>query len=189
MTKINLDSFSHGQIISKLWLCQTLEKYINNTPQVVYVLGCWHGLTGFLLESRGNIDISSLYGIDLDSAAIEVAKKINVAWVYPYKHHYIVADANNYTFAPSPDIVINTSAEHFTSDNWFKVLAPGTLVAVQESKMPIDKPFDDDTFYNRRTTLKEFDIVYPMSTILFLNQIEISYPEWSYIRYMKIGII
>lgn len=186
---INLDAFSHGQIVSKLWLCKTLEQYISSGPHIVYVPGCWHGVTGFLLESRGNIDISSLYGVDLDPAAIEIAKAVNVTWVYPYKHHYIVADADTYKLDPAPSIVINTSAEHFLKTDWFENINPGTLVAVQESKMPDSKPFDDNTFYNRRDSLGEFDSAYHMSTTLYLNQIEISYPEWSYTRYMKIGII
>jgi len=189
MIKTNLSAFDHGQIVSKLWLCKTLEKYAGSDSHIVYVLGCWHGVTGFLLETRGNIDITSLYGLDLDPDAIEVAKEINVAWVYPYKHHYLVADASNHVFDPKPSIVINTSAEHFLDYNWFESLDSGTIVAIQESRMPDDKPFHDDTFYNSRATLNEFDSVYPMSTTLYLDQIEISYPEWGYTRYMKIGVI
>lgn len=189
MNNFNPDSFSHGQVVSKLWLCDQLEKHAHAGPHVVYVLGCWYDVTGFLLESRGKLNIQTLYGIDIDPNAIQMAEVVNSAWVYPYKHRYSVQDAYTVEWDPGCTIVINTSAEHFENTNWFHRIPTGTTVAIQESLMPADKDFSDNLLFKNRSDLKEFNELYPMSETKFLDQISIEYPDWSYIRYMKIGIV
>jgi hypothetical protein len=189
MIEIDINSFSHGQIVSKIWLCEQLEKYAEVKPHVVYVLACWHNVTGFLLESRGRLNIKTLHGSDIDASAIEVARLINSAWVYPYKHRYSVEDAAQVSWDPECSIVVNTSAEHFENTDWYYRIPAGTLVAIQESRMPPDKDFNDGLILKNRNNINEFDQLYPMSETRFLDEISIEYPNWSYVRYMKIGII
>ena len=50
MFEIDIDSFSSGQIGSKLWLCQEAEKLFETVNQV-WIYGGWYGLTAFLLKS------------------------------------------------------------------------------------------------------------------------------------------
>lgn len=186
---LDLNAFSHGQIVSKIWLCEELEKYASNCPNIVYILGCWYNVTGFLLESRGKINIERLHGIDIDPAAITIAKEINSAWVYPYKHRYSVEDASTMHWPSGCSIVINTSAEHFNSSDWYHRVPKGSLVAIQESCMPSDVDFGDQLYLANRPTLEDFDQIYPMSDVKFLGEKLIEYPSWSYTRYMKIGIV
>ena len=72
---MNYDSFSHGQIQSKVWLCEELEQYISE-QQTVFILGGWHNILGFMLLTRRPDHYASVVNIDLDAYAVAVADKI-----------------------------------------------------------------------------------------------------------------
>lgn len=80
MNYINKDSFSNGQIDSKLWLCEQLENLFSKIDEI-WIYGGWYGLTAFLLRSRGNIDIQKIYSYDVDPLCETTADLINENWV------------------------------------------------------------------------------------------------------------
>ena len=62
---VNKDAFSSGQVGSKIWLCEELEKLFDNIDSV-WIYGGWYGITAFLLRSRGQLDIGTIRSYDVD---------------------------------------------------------------------------------------------------------------------------
>ena len=77
---LNKDAFSNGQIDSKLWLCEEIEK-LNWKSDLTRIFGGWHGLTAFLLLSRGKFQVRKIYSYDIDPSCEAIADIINENWV------------------------------------------------------------------------------------------------------------
>lgn len=180
---MNFDSFSHGQIVSKLWLCEELEPHIK-TNSSVCILGGWHNVLGMLMLSRNEKKYKSITNVDIDADAINVADKITDKWRIDQTVSNVNADANSYQV--TQDVVINCSVEHFSSQDWFDNIPKGTLVCIQtcdvtDSGYPwlIAMPNPDmETFLER----------FPLSEVLFTGEKDIVYPNFGYKRFMMIGI-
>ena len=76
-------SFSHGQIQSKLWLCENLEPFLPNNS-IIANLGSWYNVLGFMMLTRSQDKIQSILGIDIDPSATLIADKMNQAWMIGY---------------------------------------------------------------------------------------------------------
>jgi len=175
------DSFSSGQIGSKLWLCEQLENCFDRID-TVWIYGGWYGLSAFLLRSRNNIKINQIRSFDMDPSCQPVADMINENWVYQnWKFKSLTQDCN--TLVPTDvDLIINTSTEHFESMAWWENIPIGTAVALQGN----DMPHDDHVVHCE--TLEDFKSQFTLSKMLFQGQLEFSYPAWKFNRYMIIGI-
>ena len=94
---MNFDSFSHGQIQSKVWLCKELETFIPDNARVA-ILGSWHNVLAFMLLTRDDGRYKEIVGIDLDKKVQKVADKITDAWRIgkDAKVNNIVADAGKF---------------------------------------------------------------------------------------------
>ena len=176
----NYDSFSHGQIISKKWLCEKLEPFLDRHDEIA-ILGSWYNVLGFMLKVRGNDQ--HITGIDQDPQAVEIAKKITDCWQLHGQIDNIVNKADSsglYRFS----VIINTSCEHMQS-SWYEKVAPMTLLCLQSSNITIM----DEPWYvtNPSSNIKEFIDKYPMSNYLFSDSISIEYDTWNYQRFMIIG--
>jgi hypothetical protein len=179
---VNKDSFSNGQIDSKLWLCEELER-LEWTSDLTYIYAGWYGITSFLLLSRGKFQVNKIRSLDLDPSCQSVADMINENWVFKeWKFKAFTQDCNNFE-GQYGDLVINTSTEHFDSMEWFSRLPKGTRVILQGNNMP-----HDDHFIHC-ATLEDFVNIYPLSSIAYQGQKEFNYPEWSFTRYMLIGTV
>ena len=179
---VNKDSFSNGQIDSKLWLCEELER-LDWSSDLTYIYAGWYGITSFLLLSRGKFQVNKIRSLDLDPSCQPVADMINENWVFKeWKFKAFTQDCNNFE-GQYGDLVINTSTEHFDSMEWFSRLPKGTRVILQGNNMP-----HDDHFVHS-ATLDDFVNIYPLSSIAYQGQKEFVYPEWSFTRYMLIGTV
>ena len=179
---VNKDSFSNGQIDSKLWLCEELER-LGWSSDLTYIYAGWYGITSFLLLSRGKFQVNKIRSLDLDPTCQPVADMINENWVFKeWKFKAFTQDCNNFE-GQYADLVINTSTEHFDSMEWFSRLPKGTRVILQGNNMP-----HDDHFVHS-ATLDDFVNIYPLSSIAYQGQKEFVYPEWSFTRYMLIGTV
>ena len=177
---LNKDAFSSGQIGSKLWLCEELEKIINSVD-TIWIYGGWYGLTGFLLSSRNNIQIKEIRSIDIDPACEEIADMINENWKWQqWKFKAVTMDCGK-IFPTGIDLIINTSTEHFENMNWYGNISRGTHVIFQGNNMN----HDDHT--SNINSLDEFVSQYDLTSIDFTGELEFVYPEWSFTRYMIIG--
>jgi hypothetical protein len=181
--EINKDAFSSGQIGSKIWLCEELERLFTSFDHV-WIYGGWYGVSAFLLNSRGNIRIGKIRSYDLDPACETVADMINENWVidnWKFKAH--TRDCNLLDLDwHGPDLVINTSTEHFESLDWWNGIPKGTTVALQGNNMP------HEDHHIHSSSLDEFIGTYPVSNLLYRGQKDFEYPTWKFSRFMLIGI-
>jgi hypothetical protein len=177
------DAFSSGQIGSKLWLCEQLESLFKNIDSI-WIYGGWYATTAFLLKSRSNIDISTIRSYDVDPECESVADMINENWVYQgwqFKAHTADCSTLNPVLG-KPELIINTSTEHFDSMEWWHNIPKGTYVAIQGNNMK----HDDHVVYSK--SLDDFCHAYPTDTILYKGELEFIYPNWKFTRFMLIGI-
>jgi hypothetical protein len=181
---MNFDAFSHGQIISKLWLCEKLEPHVPENA-VVFILGSWYNTLGSLMLTRNRNLYQHILGIDLDSEAVELADKLCSTWIIERKLRNIVGDACSYKLE-GPGVVINCSSEHMDS-TWFDHVTSGTLVCIQSSDMV--EPDEVWVIENPSSTLESFSEKYLMTETLFEGVYPIEYENgFGYKRFMKIGI-
>lgn len=176
------DSFSNGQIDSKLWLCNELEKLFDSIDKI-WLYGGWYGITAFLLRSRNIIKIDKILSYDIDPTVESVADIINENWlIKQWQFKAFTADCNN--LKPNVnevDLIINTSTEHFNSLNWWYNIPPGMTVALQGNNMD-----HEDHFVNFKS-LKNFTNTFNLSNTYYEGELQFSYPTWNFTRYMLIG--
>jgi hypothetical protein len=176
----NKDAFSNGQIDSKLWLCREL-KNLGWTSTLTHIYGGWYGVLAFLLLSRENFSVERIESYDIDPACEPIADMINNNWViknWQFKAHTADCDFVDKT---QPDLIINTSSEHFDSMLWFDTIPKGTRVIIQGNNMP----HDDHVIHSQ--TLQEFKDRYPLSEIAYSSSLDFHYSDWSFTRFMIIG--
>lgn len=175
-------AFSHGQVTSKLWLIDNIEKYLFPNIQIV-ILGGWYNVLGFLLFSRYK-QIGKIVNIDINQDAITIADKICDSYKFENKVLNVVGNANqlnNYDY----DLVINCSPEHMHVDDWFELIKPNSLVCLQSSDMDITtEPW---FCVNPNKSLEYFVTHYRIHEVYFSDEIEFVYSNLQYKRFMLIG--
>ena len=181
---MNFDSFSHGQIISKLWLCEHLEPYLPEKA-TVFILGSWYNLLGLMMLIRNHNQYQSILGIDIDTEAVSVADKLCETWIIEKKLCNKVGDANTYMLS-GHDVVINCSPEHMDSIDWLKNIVKGTLVCIQSSDMENDGDVWD--IKQHTPSMESFVEKYQLDNVLFCGTLPIHYENGKgYNRFMLIG--
>jgi len=169
--------FSKSQILSKLWMAETLNKFKLNFDNVL-LIGGW--LTHHSLFLK-DITYSNLYSIDPDSSINPLVKIINSNAQVDNRTMEEAFDANNNIIFNNsilnPDLIINTSAEHM-SNVWFEKLKPGTTVLIQSNSSP---EYDHINYCeNFGVFLKK----YPLNIVHFRG--ETAFPKYK--RFMIYGI-
>ena len=178
---INKDAFSSGQVGSKIWLCEELER-LGWKSNLTHIYGGWYGVLGFLLLSRGKFNVNRIESYYIDPTCEPIADILNEYWVWQnWKFKAHTADCN-LVKSNLADLVINTSTEHFDSLLWFNYIPPGTRVILQGNNML----HDDHVIHSNN--LEEFKKHYPLSEILYEGCKEFVYPDWQFTRYMIIGV-
>lgn len=180
---VHKDAFSNGQIDSKLWLCRELEALNLTNKQKIWILGGWQGVAAFLLLSREKLPIKNIRSFDIDPACEPIADLLNENWVFKeWMFKAVTRDGNllDYSYDP-PDIVINTSCEHFDSMDWFNKIPPGTLVALQSNNLQHD---EDTVSIN---SIEEMKSMYSIAHVLFAGQLRFVYADKEFVRFMLIG--
>ena len=108
------ESFYHGLIKSKLWLCEELEIVMYSEfikDPTLHVLGCWDNLMAFMLLTRKPEFYNTVHGYDINPEAITTANRVCDMWQYekPNVHNHI-QDVNDYDFSKcNNSIFINCS--------------------------------------------------------------------------------
>jgi hypothetical protein len=182
------EAFSSGQVLSKLWMAETLEKVVQThllaQPRKILCLAGWYGITNFILRTRNQIEIEIFRSIDIDPSVESVADNINKAWEWQnWQFKGITADANDYYYGLDQfDTVINTSVEHLESRKWFDNIPCGCLVVLQSNNMP------HQDHNHTHTDLNKFIEDFVFSKTLFSGEKLFVYPEWQFKRFMIIGI-
>lgn len=185
---MDFNAFSHGQTLSKIWLCEELEKYIEDKTRIV-VLGCWYNTTAYILFARNHTKYSKIDGIDLNPENVGIADKINDAWKIEGKLDSYFADVNN-TFYQNYDIVICSSVEDIKGNNWFDRIPNGHVVCLQTLNLTANqiKKYSNWNIVNPIKNMKEFKSKYPLQKVLYEGSKKFDYDDLKYTRHMIIGI-
>lgn len=182
---MDFTSFSHGQIKSKLWLCDKIEQFLPENSDIT-ILGSWYNILGCMLFMRNEDKVHHVTGVDINNDAISIAEKIANYWYIEGKLQNVCMNANSYSIPSTKNaVVINCSPEHFTSSEWFSNIPDGVLTCVQSSN--VTDPNDPWFITNPTPTYEVFMEKYPLSNVLFSGTLKIEYSHFSYERYMIIG--
>jgi len=174
-----LESFWKGQVRSKIWLIENLSKYVSSKPNRVVIHGGWNGVLASLFFNS-DIPIEHITSIDIDSDCKETANIINKRYEMQGRFAAVTADMKDFEYTETPDIVINTSAEHTdnsTLKKWQEQIPYNSLVVVQSNDF-----FELEEHINCVNSLEELE------NKLNLNKAVGSFlPTEKYYRYMVIG--
>jgi hypothetical protein len=132
-----LESFWKGQLQSKEWLINKLKTFIpvNSLKVDVVIHGGWNGVLASLLYNSG-IPVDQIRSIDIDESCKDVASMINKRQEINNQFCAITADMCFYDYDITPNVVINTSTEHLTKEQynlWFKKIPDNCLVVIQNN--------------------------------------------------------
>lgn len=141
-----MDAFWSGQLKSKEWLIDALEMTVH--PQVDCVMpkpfaidihGGWVGvLASMLFQSR--IPVATIRSIDIDPTCEPIATMMNKKEEMQGKFRAVTSDMC--TIRSDSDIIINTSCEHITQDQyelWLTRLPKGSIVVLQSNNYAIEE--------------------------------------------------
>lgn len=205
------DSFSRGQLQSKLWLSDVVKQLETTSGLLgsdVYVCAGWYGVLPAILFERNKVE--NILSFDIDPSTDIVADTLNkekqieakfkayVADVHDlgvHKHgnkrlptrHYKYTDAINYEVADSiteinkPSSIINTSCEHIENFQDWFDTIPNGTLVIMQNNNFTEH--DDDTVHNTVESLEEWTDMLNVSDVLYSGELELEL----YTRYMVIG--
>jgi len=139
-----MDAFWSGQLKSKEWLINSLELVVH--PQVdctlpkpfsIDIHGGWVGvLASMMFQSR--IPVASIRSIDIDPSCESIATMMNKGEEILGKFRAITSDMC--AIRSDADIIINTSCEHITQDQydlWLSGHPQNSLLVLQSNNYNI----------------------------------------------------
>lgn len=185
------ESFYHGLVVSKIWLCEELEiamyRECFKKPSL-HILGCWDNLLAFMLLTRKPKYYNLVNGYDINPEAIANANRICGAWqIEEPKVYNHIADVNQYDFSKfdNEPIFINCSIDQMDNNAWYESIPIGSLVCIQATNV-VDTEFP---WFIKQTTSSLDELInrFNFSNLLYSGTKRIQYPVNSYKRYMIIG--
>jgi hypothetical protein len=133
-----MDSFWRGQIQSKEWLINQLTPLVHY-KSCIDIFGGWNGVLASMLF-QSSIDVDTICSIDIDPNCESVAKEVNRIEFVEGRFKAITADMC--TMPSLADIVINTSCEHITQDQyeqWLSKIAGDSMIVLQSNNYQIEE--------------------------------------------------
>ena len=129
-----LESFWKGQVNSKVWLATELYNTISKTKQnSIAIYGGWNGvLASILFNSR--LPLNRITSVDIDPVCEDIANTVNKRYEMQGKFNAVTADMCEYT--TNADVVINTSCEHITQEQyvtWLDNQPDDALIVLQSN--------------------------------------------------------
>lgn len=186
------ESFSHGLVASKIWLCEQLELALDNenikNPNV-NILASWDSLLAFMLLTRRPKFYGVINAYDLDSESTNNANKICDHWLYEYPKVYNhTKDINNLNFTNTGNesIFINCSIDQIEGTEWYNNIPDERLVCLQCTDLPVNN--NGWQVNQSYTDISEFTNTYRVRRLIYSDSILINYQHLQYRRYMMIGI-
>ena len=174
-----LESFWKGQVSSKIWLINKLTEVINaNNETSITIYGGWNGVMASLLFNSSLV-IDHIFSVDIDPVCGPIATTMNKLYQIAGKFSAITADmCEHQTLA---DIVINTSCEHITPEQfrtWVSHMPEQATIVLQSNDY-----FACKEHVNCVSSLDEFIQQASLSTVLFAGELQLPL----YKRFMIIG--
>jgi hypothetical protein len=172
-----LESFWKGQVNSKVWLTEQLTGFVPVRPLNIVIYGGWNGVLASILFNS-NIAVRRITSVDIDPVCEDIANTVNKRYEMEGKFSAVTADMCEYT--TNADVVINTSCEHISQqqyDQWLNN-QPDTATFVLQS----NNYFELDEHIRCSTDLDDF---VRMSNINSYLRKTLETPKYE--RYMIIG--
>jgi hypothetical protein len=134
--KRTLDAFWKGQMQSKEWLIDNLRPYIKEWVRVE-IHGGWVGVLASMIF-QSEIPAKYILSVDVDPACEPIAMMMNKGEEQVGKFRALTADMCE--VPTHGDVIINTSCEHITQDQyntWLKNISGTPLLVLQSNNYRI----------------------------------------------------
>lgn len=173
-----LDAFWSGQIKSKEWLIEKLFSVCDTNPNpTIDIHGGWVGTLASMFFQSTYFDPKHIRSIDIDPTCEKIATDMNKIEEMAGKFRAITADMC--TVRSDADIIINTSCEHITQDQydlWLSGMPHNSTLVLQSNNYNIPE------HVRIANNLEEFKQQSGL-TVLWAGEIELPL----YKRFMIIG--
>jgi hypothetical protein len=174
-----LESFWKGQVNSKLWLIDQLMSHVPSIKNNIVIHGGWNGVLASLLF-QSTIETDNIVSIDIDPACEEISRTMNKIEDISGKFKAVTCNMIDYQYDKFPNIVINTSCEHISQedyDKWLKKIPNGSIIVLQSNDY-----FQLDEHIRCANSLEEFT---EQSKIKIYSSEILKLPKYN--RFMLIG--
>jgi hypothetical protein len=131
-----MDAFWSGQLKSKEWLITNLRKNVN-TFVSIDIHGGWVGVLASMLF-QSDIYINNIRSIDIDPTCESIATVMNKQEEITGRFRAVTADMCE--IRSDADVIINTSCEHITQDQynlWLSGMPQNSLFVLQSNNYDI----------------------------------------------------
>jgi hypothetical protein len=131
-----MDAFWSGQLKSKEWLITNLRSHVKKFV-TVDIHGGWVGVLASMLF-QSDIPVSSIRSIDIDPTCKSIA--INMNKIEEMVGRFRAVTADMCSICSDADVVINTSCEHITQDQydlWLSGHPHSSLLVLQSNNYNI----------------------------------------------------
>lgn len=174
-----MDAFWRGQIQSKEWLIQEFNRVRNHitTWPTVDIHGGWVGVLASMLFQSGSY-IHKIRSIDIDPTCEPIANRMNQLELEAGK--FLAVTADMCAIRSDADVVINTSCEHITQDQydiWLSGMPHNTMFILQSNN------YDIPEHVRTAKNLEDFKQQCGLDNILYAGELELPL----YKRFMIIG--
>ena len=171
-----MDAFWSGQLKSKEWLIKNLRPHIKKFV-TVDIHGGWVGVLASMLF-QSDVPVLNIRSIDIDPSCEPIASNMNKLEEMVGKFRAVTADMC--AIRSDADVVINTSCEHITQDQydlWLSGIAHNTLLVLQSNNYNIPE------HVRIASSLEEFKTQCGDINILWAGELELPL----YTRFMVIA--
>jgi hypothetical protein len=171
-----MDAFWSGQLKSKEWLIENLRKNVNKFVSID-IHGGWVGVLASMLFQT-DMPIKNIRSVDIDPTCESIATMMNKGEEITGKFRAVTADMCE--IRSDADVVINTSCEHITQDQydlWLSGMPHNSLFVLQGNNYNIPE------HVRISDNLAQFIDQSQLITILFSGELETPL----YTRFMIIG--
>lgn len=174
-----MDAFWSGQIKSKEWIINELNKVRHYTVDwpTVDIHGGWVGVLASMLF-QSNLYLKNIRSVDIDPECEAIANDMNQLELEAGKFRAVTADMC--TLRSDADIIINTSCEHITQDQydlWLSGLPQNSLIILQSNDYKIPE------HVRTAADLDDFKTQSGLTRIFYSGALELPL----YTRFMIIG--
>jgi len=171
-----MDAFWSGQLKSKEWLITSLAMHCPDGPYSIDIHGGWVGVLASMLF-QSSIPVKHIRSIDIDHTCEDIATMMNKGEEIAGKFRAVTSDMC--TIRSDADVIINTSCEHITQDQydlWLSGHPQNSLIVLQSNNYNIPEHI------RIANSLEEFK---EQSQLKVLYADELQLPLYN--RYMIIG--
>jgi hypothetical protein len=171
-----MDAFWQGQLKSKEWLITNLRKNVNKVVSID-IHGGWVGVLASMLF-QSDICVTTIRSIDIDPLCEPIATMMNKKEEMAGMFRAITSDMCE--IRSDADVVINTSCEHITQDQydlWLSGMPHNSLLVLQSNNYNIPE------HVRTAKDLTEFTQQCQLENVLWTGELELPL----YKRFMVIG--